>query len=155
LVKQTLIIWHNIILLVIGALIGILPTYFGAVLIAKKNRRLDANATLYEAFHETLMSIEKQNLNTTETDSLVRKDIEKQISAVQRFKFQLNKRDRAAFLAAWEAYEHDCRAAKFTALGPEDRSRREKARNLALYRLYNILRFADYERDSHAQSDED
>lgn len=144
-------IWYKFLFLIFGAIIGVIATYFGAVLIAKKNRRLDANATLYEAFHDTLMAIEKQNLTMTDTDSLVRKDIENQISAVHRFKFQFSKRERTAFLAAWEAYENDCRAAKFTDMGFTDRTKREEAHNLALNHLYKILKFADYERDKNAQ----
>jgi hypothetical protein len=122
-----------------------------ALRIAEFNK---AAAAFYEAFHETLMDIENQNLTTTDTDSLVKKNIEKQIAAVQRFKFHLSKTERIAFLDTWEAYEHDCHAAKFTDMGFTDRTKREKAHNLALHRLYSILKFADYERAENAAQPE-
>lgn len=139
----------------VGGIIGFISSYFAnrqaratALEAIKTTEFNKAAAVFYEAFHDTLMDIENQNLTMDDTDSLIRKNIERQISAVQRFKFQLGKKERIAFLAAWEAYEYDCRASKFADLQPGDRFRREKQRNHALHHLYKILKFADYERDS-------
>lgn len=107
-----------------------------------------ASACFYEAFHKTLMELDNGNLSV-DTDAIIKRDIEKQISAVHRFKFHLPQDGRVRFLDTWEAYEKECRKAKYADLAPVDRDKRGKLRRLALYRIYQVLKFAGYEKSEY------
>jgi hypothetical protein len=136
--------WYKLLFLIVGALIGAVATYFGAVLIAKKNRRLDANAVFYEAFRKAIRDFQSRANPPTEPQHTLSYHIEDHRAAAYRFRFFLKKAERQRFMAAWEKYYQDYQNNKFADNGEQEK-RREKIQ-LALDHIYNLLTFAGYEK---------
>jgi len=131
---------EKIIISLLSLITGSVFTYIGAVKISKKNRRLDANVKLYEAFRTTIRELEKNG--GLDTQAAVMSSIGKQITEIERFRFHLSRCERETFIAAWNEYYQKCNEQKFTDNGQKEK--RAELRQLALDHIYKILKFTGY-----------
>ena len=132
---------------IIGGVIGIVGTYAGAILIANRNRRIDAGRKLREAFQDELVSLEVLPIpGEVDAFDTLNGASKKHLIAISEFSCALSRCKRSAFNQAWQQY-HCYPEPPFTHFLEQYDTRtgsieqRKKNRELAIERIKHILSF--------------
>ena len=129
---------------IIGGVIGIVGTYVGAILIANRDRRIDAGRRLREAFQDELATLKAPG--EIDALTLLESAFKKHLIAISEFNYRLPKCKRSAFDQAWQHYYcypqqpfYPFLEQYTTTTGSMEQ--KKKNRNLAIERIEHILSF--------------
>jgi hypothetical protein len=133
---------------IIGGVIGIVGTYAGAILIANRDRRIDAGRRLREAFQDELASLEVLPIpGEVDAFGILNSAFKKHLIAISEFAHVIPRCKRNLFSQAWQQY-HCYPEPPFTHFLEQYDTRtgsieqRKKNRELAIERIKHILSFA-------------
>lgn len=132
---------------IIGGIIGIVGTYLGAILIANRDRRINARRRLREAFQDELASLEVLAIpGEGDAFDILSGAFKKHFIAISEFTHIINRCKRNAFNQAWQDYhcypkppfphfleQYDTKTGSI--------EQRKKNRELAIERIKHILSF--------------
>jgi len=134
---------------IIGGVIGIVGTYSGAILIANRDRRIDAGRRLREAFQDELASLEVLPIpGEGDAFDMLNGAFKKHLIATSEFARLVSRCKRNSFNQAWQDYhcypkppfphfleQYDTRTGSI--------EQRKKNRELAIQRVKHILSFTE------------
>ena len=133
---------------IVGAVIGILGTYIGAIKIQRKNWFQVAGKELRQAFLPELIALDPSSQKAIDPFEILRSAFKKHQGTVNEFEFFLPIEKRKDFREAWRAYyqsengpNHPFLEQYSCHLG--DVKKAQETRTLAMERIGRILEFTE------------
>ncbi|MDY6862937.1 MAG: hypothetical protein SV062_08110 [Thermodesulfobacteriota bacterium] len=103
-------VYNTIITIFIGAIIGTICTYIGAIRLARFNNKIVAGTRLRETFNLELITLNNKN-NFLNISNIIKSRFIEQQTAVNEFRLFLTNKELITFNKAWnEYYEYKCKS---------------------------------------------